>query len=259
MDLGISGKRALVCASSKGLGRGCAEMLAANGVNLVMNARGAEALEKAAEDIRAAHGVEVIAIAADITTEEGRAKVLAAAGDVDILVNNAGGPPPGSWQDWEREDFIKALDANMLTPIALMKALMPGMMARGWGRVVNITSQSVKAPIAVLGLSNSARAGLTGYVAGTSRQVAGKGVIINNLLPGIHATDRAVSLDTAAATQNGITLEEAMDRRAATIPAGRYGTAEEFGATCAFLCSQYAGYMVGQNILLDGGSTNATL
>ncbi|WP_127560858.1 SDR family oxidoreductase [Nioella ostreopsis] len=259
MDLGISGKRALVCASSKGLGRGCAEMLAANGVNLVMNARGAEALEKAAEDIRAAHGVEVIAIAADITTEEGRAKVLAAAGDVDILVNNAGGPPPGSWQDWEREDFIKALDANMLTPIALMKALMPGMMARGWGRVVNITSQSVKAPIAVLGLSNSARAGLTGYVAGTSRQVAGKGVIINNLLPGIHATDRAVSLDTAAAAQNGITLEEAMDRRAATIPAGRYGTAEEFGATCAFLCSQYAGYMVGQNILLDGGSTNATL
>jgi 3-oxoacyl-[acyl-carrier protein] reductase len=259
MDLGISGKRALVCASSKGLGRGCAEMLAANGVNLVMNARGAEALEKAAEDIRAAHGVEVIAIAADITTEEGRAKVLAAAGDVDILVNNAGGPPPGSWQDWEREDFIRALDANMLTPIALMKALMPGMMARGWGRVVNITSQSVKAPIAVLGLSNSARAGLTGYVAGTSRQVAGKGVIINNLLPGIHATDRAVSLDTAAAAQDGITLEEAMDRRAATIPAGRYGTAEEFGATCAFLCSQYAGYMVGQNILLDGGSTNATL
>ena len=149
MDLGISGKRALVCASSKGLGRGCAEMLAANGVNLVMNARGAGALEKAAEDIRAAHGVEVIAIAADITTEEGRAKVLAAAGDVDILVNNAGGPPPGSWQDWEREDFIRALDANMLTPIALMKALMPGMMARGWGRVVNITSQSVKAPIAV--------------------------------------------------------------------------------------------------------------
>ncbi|TBX29355.1 SDR family oxidoreductase [Nioella sediminis] len=259
MDLGISGKRALVCASSKGLGRGCAEMLAANGVNLVMNARGAGALEKAAEDIRAAHGVEVIAIAADITTEEGRAKVLAAAGDVDILVNNAGGPPPGSWQDWEREDFIRALDANMLTPIALMKALMPGMMARGWGRVVNITSQSVKAPIAVLGLSNSARAGLTGYVAGTSRQVAGKGVIINNLLPGIHATDRAVSLDTAAAAQDGITLEEAMDRRAATIPAGRYGTAEEFGATCAFLCSQYAGYMVGQNILLDGGSTNATL
>ena len=259
MDLGISGKRALVCASSKGLGRGCAEMLAANGVNLVMNARGSEALENAAAEIREAHGVDVVAIAADITTEEGRAKVLEAAGDVDILVNNAGGPPPGTWQDWEREDFIKALDANMLTPIALMKALMPGMMARGWGRVVNITSQSVKSPIAVLGLSNSARAGLTGYVAGTSRQVAGKGVIINNLLPGIHATDRAVSLDTSAAAKAGITLEEAMDRRAATIPAGRYGTAEEFGATCAFLCSQYAGYMVGQNILLDGGAMNSTL
>lgn len=259
MDLGISGKRALVCASSKGLGRGCAEMLAANGVDLIMNARGAEALEQAATDIRTAHGVEVVTVAADITTEAGRTEVLKAAGDVDILINNAGGPPPGSWQDWEREDFIKALDGNMLTPIALMKALMPGMMDRGWGRVVNITSQSVKAPIAVLGLSNSARAGLTGYVAGTSRQVAGKGVIINNLLPGIHATDRAVSLDTAAAAQAGISLEEAMDRRAATIPAGRYGTAEEFGATCAFLCSQYAGYMVGQNILLDGGAMNSTL
>jgi 3-oxoacyl-[acyl-carrier protein] reductase len=259
MDLGISGKRALVCASSKGLGRGCAEMLAANGVDLIMNARGAEALEQAATDIRTAHGVEVVTVAADITTEAGRTEVLKAAGDVDILINNAGGPPPGSWQDWEREDFIKALDGNMLTPIALMKALMPGMMDRGWGRVVNITSQSVKAPIAVLGLSNSARAGLTGYVAGTSRQVAGKGVIINNLLPGIHATDRAVSLDTAAAAQSGISLEEAMDRRAATIPAGRYGTAEEFGATCAFLCSQYAGYMVGQNILLDGGAMNSTL
>lgn len=259
MDLGISGKRALVCASSKGLGRGCAEMLAANGVDLIMNARGAEALEQAAADIRTAHGVEVVTVAADITTEAGRTEVLKAAGDVDILINNAGGPPPGSWQDWEREDFIKALDANMLTPIALMKALMPGMMDRGWGRVVNITSQSVKAPIAVLGLSNSARAGLTGYVAGTSRQVAGKGVIINNLLPGIHATDRAVSLDTVVAAQAGISLEQAMDRRAATIPAGRYGTAEEFGATCAFLCSQYAGYMVGQNILLDGGAMNSTL
>ena len=181
MDLGISGKKALVCASSKGLGRGCAEMLAAEGVDLVLNARGAETLEATAEAIRAAHGVTVTSVAADITTEEGRAQVLEAAGEVDILVNNAGGPPPGSWQDWERDDFIAALDANMLTPIALIKALVPGMMARGWGRVVNITSQSVKAPIPVLGLSNSARAGLTGYVAGTSRQVAGKGVIINNL------------------------------------------------------------------------------
>ena len=259
MDLGIAGKRALVCASSKGLGRGCAEMLAANGVNLVMNARGAEALEQAAAEIRAAHGVEVTTVAADITTDQGRAAVLEAAGALDILVTNAGGPPPGLWSDWEREDFIKALDANMLTPIALMKAVLPGMMERGWGRVVNITSQSVKSPIPVLGLSNSARAGLTGYVAGTSRQVAGSGVVINNLLPGIHATDRAISLDTGAAEAQGISLEEAKTRREATIPAGRYGTAEEFGAACAFLCSQYAGFIVGQNLLLDGGAVNSTL
>lgn len=259
MDLGIKGKRALVCASSKGLGRGCAEALAAAGVNLVLNARGAEALEAAAEHMRSTYGVEVTAVAADITTEAGRAEVLKAAGEVDILVNNAGGPPPGMWQDWDRDDFIAALDANMLTPIALIKALVPAMMERGWGRVVNITSQSVKAPIGVLGLSNSARAGLTGYVAGTSRQVAGSGVTINNLLPGIHATDRAVSLDGGVSKAQGISMEEAKAQRCATIPAGRYGTAEEFGAMCAFLCSQKAGFIVGQNILLDGGGVNATL
>ena len=259
MDLGIAGKRALVCASSKGLGRGCAEALAAEGVHLVMNARGAEALEAAAADIRTTYGVEVVAIAADITTEEGRAKVLAAAGDVDILVTNAGGPPPGMWTDWDRADFIAALDANMLTPIALIKALVPGMMARGWGRVVNITSQSVKAPLAVLGLSNAARTGLTGYVAGTARQVAGQGVIMNNLLPGIHDTDRATALDGGAAKAQGVSVAEARKRREATIPAGRYGTAAEFGATCAFLCSQHAGFMVGQNVLLDGGAVNVTI
>jgi 3-oxoacyl-[acyl-carrier protein] reductase len=259
MDLGISGKRALVCASSKGLGRGCAEALAAEGVHLVMNARGAEALEAAAAEIRAAYGVEVVAVAADITTEEGRAKVLAAAGDVDILVTNAGGPPPGMWTDWDRDDFIAALDANMLTPIALIKALVPGMMARGWGRVVNITSQSVKAPLAVLGLSNAARTGLTGYVAGTARQVAGQGVIMNNLLPGIHDTDRATALDGGAAKAQGVSVAEARKRREATIPAGRYGTSAEFGATCAFLCSQHAGFMVGQNVLLDGGAVNVTI
>lgn len=259
MDLGIAGKRALVCASSKGLGLGCAEALAEAGVNLVMNARGEEALLMAADKIRNDYGVEVETVAADVTTAEGQEQLLAVAKDVDILVNNAGGPPPGLWSDWERDDFIKALDANMLAPIALMKALVPGMMARGWGRVVNITSQSVKAPIAVLGLSNSARAGLTGYVAGTSRQVAGSGVCINNLLPGIHATDRAVSLDSGVCSQQGITMEQAKAQRAATIPAGRYGTRGEFGATCAFLCSQHAGFIVGQNILLDGGSTNMTL
>lgn len=259
MDLGIKGKRALVCASSKGLGRGCAEALADAGVNLVMNARGEEALSETADAIRSRFDVDVTTVAADITTENGRLAALEAAGDVDILVTNAGGPPPGMWTDWERSDFIAALDANMLTPIALMKALLPGMMDKGWGRVVNITSQSVKAPLAVLGLSNSARAGLTGYVAGTSRQVAGKGVTINNLLPGIHATDRAVSLDQGVAQREGLTMDEATAKRQATIPAGRYGTSEEFGAACAFLCSQHAGYIVGQNILLDGGGVNATL
>ncbi len=204
-------------------------------------------------------GVQVTAVAADITTEAGRAEVLAAAGAVDILVTNAGGPPPGVWSDWEREDFIKALDANMLTPIALMKALLPGMIDKGWGRVVNITSQSVKAPIPQLGLSNAARAGLTGYVGGTSRQVAPYGVTINNLLPGIHATDRATSLDKAVVQAKGISMEAAQAERAATIPARRYGTAAEFGAMCAFLCSQHAGFIVGQNILLDGGAINATL
>lgn len=259
MDLGIAGKSALVCASSKGLGRGCAEALAAAGVNLVMNARGAEALEAAAEKIRADHGVEVTTVAADVTTEEGRAAVLDAASTVDILVTNAGGPPPGMWSDWDRDDFIAALDANMLTPIAFMKALLPGMMERGWGRVVNITSQSVKSPIPVLGLSNSARAGLTGYVAGTARQVAEKGVTINNLLPGIHDTDRATALDTGVSQQQGISMAEARANREATIPARRYGTAGEFGAACAFLCSQHAGFIIGQNLLLDGGAVNATL
>ncbi|MDK3071935.1 SDR family oxidoreductase [Sedimentitalea sp. JM2-8] len=259
MDLGITGKRALVCASSKGLGLGCAEALAGAGVNLVMNARGADALETSAQAIRDTYGVDVVTVAADVATPEGQDAVIAAAGAADILVNNAGGPPPGMWSDWDRDDFIKALDANMLAPIALMKALMPGMMDRGWGRVVNITSQSVRAPIAVLGLSNSARTGLTGYVAGTARQVAGKGVNINNLLPGIHATDRADALDGNVVKAEGISLQEARDRRAATIPAGRYGTRQEFGAVCAFLCSQHAGFIVGQNILLDGGATNLTM
>jgi len=259
MDLGIKGKKALVCASSKGLGRGCAEALAEAGVNLVLNARGADALEATAADIRNKHPVEVVTVAGDVATDTGRDKLIAAAADVDILVNNAGGPPPGVWSDWGRDDFITALDANMLAPIALMKALMPGMIDRGWGRVVNITSGSVKAPIPQLGLSNSARAGLTGYAAGTARQVAQHGVTINNMLPGIHATDRAVSLDTGVATAQGIDMAAAKAQREATIPARRYGTAQEFGAMCAFLCSQHAGFIVGQNIVLDGGAINATI
>jgi len=259
MDLGIAGKKALVCASSKGLGKGCALALAEAGVDLVLNARGSKALNETAEAIRSRFNVRVEAVVADITTPEGQEEVLTRAGAVDILVNNAGGPPPGMWSDWGRDDFMAALNANMLTPIALMSRLLPTMIEKGWGRVVNITSQSVKAPIAVLGLSNSARAGLTGYVAGTARQVAPFGVTINNLLPGVHDTDRIMSIDTKVSQSQGIPLEQVAKERSASIPAGRYGTIEEFGATCAFICSQHASFMVGQNILLDGGSVNATI
>ena len=259
MDLGIAGKEALVCASSKGLGKGCALALAEAGVDLVLNARGSKALNETAEAIRSRFNVRVEAVVADITTPEGQEEVLTRAGAVDILVNNAGGPPPGMWSDWGRDDFMAALNANMLTPIALMSRLLPTMIEKGWGRVVNITSQSVKAPIAVLGLSNSARAGLTGYVAGTARQVAPFGVTINNLLPGVHDTDRIMSIDTQVSQSQGIPLEQVAKERSASIPAGRYGTIEEFGATCAFICSQHASFMVGQNILLDGGSVNATI
>ena len=254
MDLGIKGRTALVCASSKGLGRGCAEALAAEGVDLWLNARGSEALEATAASIRDAYGVAVTTIAADITSEAGQAAVIAAAGDIDILVTNAGGPPPGMWTDWGRDDFIAAFDAHLLTPIALIKALLPGMMERGWGRIVNITSVAVKAPIPVLGLSNTARSGLTGYVAGVSRQVAGSGVTINNLLPGLHDTDRLAMLDQVDAAASGITEAAAREARAATVPAGRFGAADEFGAACAWLCSDKAGFVIGQNILLDGGA-----
>ncbi|MFV0409343.1 MAG: SDR family oxidoreductase [Paracoccus sp. (in: a-proteobacteria)] len=260
MDLGIRGRRALVCAASKGLGRGCAEALAAEGVDLVINARGQEALNRTAQDIVARYGVSVTAVTADITSESGRAEVLdAAGGQVDILVNNAGGPPPGHWQDWTRGDFIKALDANLLTAVALIQALVPGMIQRRWGRVVNITSAAVRAPIAVLGLSNTARSGLTGFVAGMSRDVAKHGVNVNNLLPGLHATDRADSLDKGAAKAGGITIEEARARRQASIPTGSYGEAADFGAACAFLCSEQAKFIVGQNLLLDGGALNVTM
>ena len=258
MDLGIKGKRALVTAASKGLGRGCAEALAQAGVDLVINARGAEALEATATHLRS-FGVDVVTVCGDVTSDAGLQAVLAASTGVDILVTNAGGPPPGSWENWTKADYLKAIEANMLTPIALMTALMPAMIAKGWGRVVNITSQSVKAPIAQLGLSNAARVGLTGFVGGTSRQVAPFGVTINNLLPGIHDTDRATALDAGVIAARGITAEAARAERCAGIPARRYGTAAEFGAVCAFLCSQHAGYIVGQNILLDGGAMNSTL
>ncbi len=259
MDLGIRGKRGLVCAASKGLGRGCAEALAEAGVDLVINSRTEADIARTAEEIAAKHGVTVTPVAADITTPEGRARVLAAVGQADILVTNAGGPPPGDWRDWDRDDFIRAFDANMLSAIALMQALVPGMMDRGWGRVVNITSGSVRSPIAVLGLSNTARAGLTGFVAGMSRQVAGHGVCVNNLLPGIHATDRADSLDKGVADRQGIGMDQARKQRQATIPTGTYGDPGDFGATCAFLCSRQARFIVGQNILLDGGALNVTV
>ena len=259
MDLGIRGKRGLVCAASKGLGRGCAEALAEAGVDMVINSRTESDITRTAEEIAAKHGVDVIPVAADITTEDGRARVLEALGQADILVTNAGGPPPGDWRDWDRDDFIRAFDANMLSAIALMQALVPGMMDRGWGRVVNITSGSVRSPIAALGLSNTARAGLTGFVAGMSRQVAGHGVCVNNLLPGIHATDRADSLDKGVADRQGIGMDQARKQRQATIPTGTYGDPGDFGATCAFLCSRQARFIVGQNILLDGGALNVTV
>ena len=257
--MGIKGRRALICAGSKGLGRGCAQALAAEGVHLVLNARGGEVLEKTAAEIREIYGVDVSTVAADVTTQDGREAILACSAGVDIVVNNAGGPPPGNWRDWDREAFIAAFDANAYAAIALMQATVPGMCDRGWGRIVNITSVSVKQPIGVLGLSNTARAALTGFVAGISRDVAPHGVTINNLLPGLHATDRTVGLDTYEAGLTGESREAVAARRCGSIPAGRYGTASEFGATCAFMCSEHAGFMVGQNILLDGGGFNSTL
>ena len=258
MDLGIRGRSAIVCGGSKGLGRGCAEKLAEAGVDLVLNARAEGPLEQAAADIAARFGVKVVPVAADVTTAEGRAKLLAAAPAPDILVNNAGGPPPGMWHDWGEDEWQAAVRANMLTPIHLMTAVLPGMIERHWGRIVNITSGSVKAPIATLGLSGAARSGLTGFVAGTSRQVARHGVTINNLLPGSHETARIDSLMERTAREKGITVEEARKAAHQENPTGRFGTIDEFGAACAFLCSAHAGYIVGQNILLDGGAINAT-
>ena len=261
MDLGITGKWALVCAASKGLGKGCAMALVGEGVNVVITARGADVLAATAAGLRALNAkVEVRTVAGDITTAEGRTAALAAAPQIDILINNAGGPPPGDFRDWEREAWIAALDANMLTPIALMKATVDAMAARGFGRVVNITSGAVKAPIDTLGLSNGARSGLTGFVAGLSRQskLASRNVTINNLLPGFFDTDRIRATMTVAAAKSGKSIDEVLDVRRASIPARRLGTAEEFGAACAFLCSQQAAYITGQNWLLDGGGYPGT-
>ncbi|WKB54220.1 SDR family oxidoreductase [Eleftheria terrae] len=258
MDLGLQGKWALVCASSKGLGKGCAQALVQEGVNVVLTARGEEALQATAAELRALGGGEVRAVAGDVTTPEGRAAALAACPQVDILVNNAGGPPPGDFREWSREDWIRALDANMLTPIELIKATVDAMIARRFGRIVNITSGAVKAPIDVLGLSNGARSGLTGFVAGLARKTAQHNVTINNLLPGAFDTDRLRKTLEASAKDRGASLDATREARMKAIPAGRFGTAEEFGAACAFLCSRQAAYITGQNWLLDGGAYPGT-
>jgi len=259
MELGIEGKWALVCAASKGLGKGCASALVKEGVNVVITARGADVLEATARELRALGRGEIRAVAGDITTEAGRAAALAACPQVDILVNNAGGPPPGDFRDWNRDAWIKAIDANMLTPIELMKATVDGMAERGYGRVVNITSGAVKAPIDILGLSNGARSGLTGFVAGLSRsKLAARGVTINGLLPGAFDTDRLRATMQGAVAKTGKSIDAIAEERKRTIPAQRFGSSEEFGAVCAFLCSIQAGYLTGQNILLDGGAYPGT-
>ncbi|HEX2530291.1 MAG TPA: SDR family oxidoreductase [Burkholderiaceae bacterium] len=258
MDLGIRDKHALVCGASKGLGRGCAEALAAEGVQVTLVARTADVLEAAAQEIRRATGAAVRTVSCDITTAEGRAKALAECPQPDILVTNAGGPPPGDFRNWSRADWIAALDANMLTPIELIKATVDGMIARRFGRIVNITSGAVKAPIDILGLSNGARSGLTGFVAGLARKTVVHNVTINNLLPGPFDTERLSATLAAAAKASGKSVEEAREARRLQNPAQRFGTPAEFGAMCAFLCSRHAGYMTGQNILLDGGAYPGT-
>ena len=263
MDLGIAGKWALVCGASKGLGLGCAQALVREGVNVLIVARGADVLQTAAANLIADSarpaGAEVLFVAADITTEAGRTAVFAVRRDFDIVVTNAGGPPPGDFRDWDRDAWIKAVDANMLTPIELIKATVDGMAARGFGRIVNITSSAVKSPIDILGLSNGARSGLTGFVAGVSRSgLAAQGVTINNLLPGAFDTDRLRGNMAGVAQKTGKPVEAIIDTRRKAIPAQRFGTPEEFGAICAFLCSTHAGYMTGQNVLADGGAYPGT-
>jgi 3-oxoacyl-[acyl-carrier protein] reductase len=258
MDLGIAGRQALVCAASKGLGRGCAEALAHEGVAVTICARTEATVRRTAEEIGASSGSEVRWVACDITTPEGRAAALAACPQPDILVNNAGGPPPGDFREWDRDTWIRALDANMLTPIALIQATIDAMIERKFGRIVNITSSAVKAPIDALGLSNGARTGLTGFVAGLARKVARHGVTINNLLPGAFDTDRLRGMLAGAAKATGKPAEDLARERRSTIPVGRFGSPAEFGALCAFVCSAHAGYLTGQNLLLDGGAYPGT-
>lgn len=254
MDLGIIGKTALVCASSRGLGRGCALALAREGARVVINGRDTARLEQTAREIAQATGAQVVAVAADVGTADGRAALLQAAGPVDILVNNNGGPPPADFRALDHDALIAGLEANMLTPIALVQAVLDGMVERRFGRIVNITSSSVKAPLPGLDLSSGARIGLTGFLAGVARQVAAHNVTINNLLPGSFDTDRIVALDRKRAADNDTSAEVMRAQREESIPAKRLGTPEEFGAACAFLCSAHAGYITGQSVLMDGGA-----
>ena len=258
MDLGIGGRKALVCAASKGLGRGCAEALAREGVEVTILARTESVVRKTAEEIGAMAGHPVQWLACDITTAEGRAAALLKCPQPDILVNNGGGPPPGDFRDWDRDAWIRAIDANMLTPIELIKATIDGMIAREFGRIVNITSSAVKAPIDILGLSNGARSGLTGFVAGIARKVARHNVTINNLLPGSFDTDRLRGNLELRAKATGKPVDELRKAQMNASPAGRFGSPAEFGAACAFLCSAQAGYIVGQNVLIDGGAFPGT-
>lgn len=259
MDLGIKGRKAIVCAASKGLGRGCAEALAAEGVELTICARTADVLEATAAEIRKATGAKIMAVVCDVTTEAGRKALLAACPNPDILINNAGGPPPGDFKDFSLDDWRKAVEGNMISPIALIHATIYGMMERGFGRIVNITSASVKSPIGTLELSNGARAGLTGAVASLSRRSAQRNVTINGLLPGPFDTDRLRGVTSRVAAAKGVSFESVHEERKKGIPAGRFGTAHEFGAMAAFLCSAHAGYITGQNVVMDGGLFNSTM
>ena len=259
MDLGIKGRTAIVCASSKGLGKACAMTLAQEGVNIVLNGRTEKTLFATANEIHDATGVKVTPVACDVTTNEGRIQLLNACPTPDILINNAGGPPTGDFRDWDRDTWIKALDSNMLTQIELIKAVIDGMIERKFGRIVNITSGAVKAPIAVLGLSNGARSGLTGFCAGIARTTVKHNVTINSLLPGPFDTDRIAEVIAGEAKAKGISEEQARINRMKSNPAGRFGRPEEFGTACGWLCSSNAGFVTGQNILLDGGNYPGTM
>ena len=259
MDLGLAGRRAIVCGASKGLGYGCAAALAAADADVTVVARTESTLNDAVVQLRELGTGDVRGVTADVTTKKGRAALLEVCPQPDILVTNAGGPPPGDFREWGRDEWLAALDANMLAPIELIKATIDGMTGAGFGRIVNITSHMVKEPVGLLGLSNGARSGLTGFVAGLARDVAASGITINNLLPGQFDTGRLRANHETFASRMGMEADAVRERARSQIPAGRFGKPEEFGAACAFLCSQFGGFITGQNILLDGGQYRGLL